>query len=508
MQIKGSYRLSSYRITEYDNGVFWWETHFDFGKQRSGECFIHGNILIIKPWSNEKDGLLIGEFLDQLKKLPAWDKTLYYCFFSELLEVKTGGELRADLWKPKGSRMDNQTVEADGAAGLLPGSYRIDRYRITINDDGAISWQTPGGMNRIIGGPGLIESGILFLGPRVGGELKQSKLDFLYRLSRLPHWTTTIAWCRYPALRSCQEKKQVKSPKEISTQPKKLIDPVYLEHPSITPQSPKMESSPKQPPYDFTLLKSLPSFSSWLNKINRPKLSWPWPSGKKFWVPGLILFVLSGLIIMGIIAFHVLEEKFNRPPGYKNNHHEHRGEHHSKLGLMINFLLILIALFFILPSNRPAYGEEKGIILEESGIHYPGGFDLNTVGEVQGKVAHCSRPEKGPVRFQLATDRELYTVLTSPHWYWHENQVKISEGIEVSVRGSKSFGRDGKLYIVAQELRIPSSGQYFVFRGKDGTPLWKGHTRSGRESQNEFGSSSDERGGVGSGGGSKGQGRR
>ena len=508
MKIKASYRLRSYRISEYETGVFWWETHFDFGKQRSGECFIQGKILIIKPWSDEKDGLLIGEFLAQLKKLPVWDKTLYYCFASELLDIKTGQKPTADRFNQLSSRINIQQPETEELKSLIPGSYRIDRYRIAINDDRTISWQTPRGINRIIGGQGQIESGILFLGPIVGGEIKEDKQEFLYHLSRLPQWTITRIWCRYSALRACREKQPIKPSGNISTPPKRLIDPISREHPSIPPQGSRKEPPPKQPSPDFTFLTAFLSFSSRLNKLNWPKCSWSWPSGKKFWMTGLILFVLSGLIIAGIVAFHALEEKHSRPHWYKKNHHEHRGEYHSRLGPTINFLLIFIALFFILPNNRLAYGEGKDIILEESGIHYPGGFDLNTVGEVQGRASHFFRPEKGPVRFHLSTDREHYMVLTSPPWYWEESHIKISEGNEVLVRGSKSFGRDGKLYIVAQEVRIPSTGQTFYFRGKDGAPLWKGHGGPGRESPGGFGSSFGQRGGFGAGGGSRGHGRR
>ncbi len=142
MQIKTSYRLRSYRITEYETGGLWWETHFDFGRQRSGECFIYGKILIIKPWIDEKDGSLIGEFLDQLKKLPSWDKTLYYCFFSELLEVKTGRRLTVRPGETNVLRDEHPTrPNVEGFKGLRPGLYRIDRYRITVNDDQTISWQ-------------------------------------------------------------------------------------------------------------------------------------------------------------------------------------------------------------------------------------------------------------------------------------------------------------------------------------------------------------------------------
>ena len=508
MQIKTSYRLRSYRITEYETGGLWWETHFDFGRQRSGECFICGNILIIKPWSDEKDGLLIGEFLDQLKKLPSWDKTLYYCFFSELLEVKTGRRLTADLAQQMSFSMNTPHGGVEGFNGLRPGLYRIDRYRVTVNDDRTISWHTPGGMNRIIGGQGIIESGILFLGPMVGDESKQNKQEFLYHLSRLPQWTITSAWCRHSALRSCQEKQKVKPYREISAQPKKTIDPVSLEHPSISTQSPKKEPPLKQPFPDFTLKKSLPSLSSFVNKFHWLKHSWPWSYGKKFWLTGLILFVLSGLIIGVIIAFHALEERFNQPRWYKKHHYEHRGEHHSQWRPTINTFLTFLTLFFMLPFFLPVWASEKEIILEESGIHYPGGFDPNTVGEVQGKAFNFSRQEKGPVRFQLISDRKTYTILTSPPWYWNEIQVKISEGTEVIVRGSKSFGKDGNLYIVAQEIRIPLSGQHFVFRGKEGTPLWKNSDWPGRGSPGGVGPSSGGRGGFEAGSGSRGHGRR
>ena len=82
----------------------------------SGEHINH------KPWSEEKDGFLIGEFLDQLKKLPAWDKTLYYCFFSELLDIKTGRKLTADRLHKCPSRMNTHQPKQRGlkpAAGSI-----------------------------------------------------------------------------------------------------------------------------------------------------------------------------------------------------------------------------------------------------------------------------------------------------------------------------------------------------------------------------------------------------
>ena len=90
MMYKAIYSLGEYRITVYENGSLWWQTHSHFGVQRSGKCFILGDILIIGHWSHEESGYLKLEFFEQLQKLPVWNKTRYYCFAFELLDVSTG----------------------------------------------------------------------------------------------------------------------------------------------------------------------------------------------------------------------------------------------------------------------------------------------------------------------------------------------------------------------------------------------------------------------------------
>jgi uncharacterized membrane protein YgcG len=173
-------------------------------------------------------------------------------------------------------------------------------------------------------------------------------------------------------------------------------------------------------------------------------------------------------------------------------------------GLLRFLLWILLAS--VLCSGK-ILAQEKDIVLEASGIHYPGGYDPHTVGEVRGKVSRLTRPEKGPVRFLLVSDRETYTVLTSPDWYWNDSQIKNFEGQDVTVRGSKSLGKDGNLYIIAREIAIPASGKSIELRGADGTPLWKGG-RSGWGSSGGGGSVSGTRGGLGGGFGGGGRGRR
>jgi len=172
-------------------------------------------------------------------------------------------------------------------------------------------------------------------------------------------------------------------------------------------------------------------------------------------------------------------------------------------------LFVLLCPLLALPILSPALASDKDVVLEESGIHYPGGFDPNTVGEVRGRAYDLSRPESGPVRFLLvSSDREKYVVIASPAWYWNDQQVRFTDGMEVWVRGSKTMGKDAKLYLVAQDMRILSANQTYDFRDKEGMPLWRAGRSESWGGRGGFGSPSGSRGGSGGGFGGGGRGRR
>ncbi len=137
-------------------------------------------------------------------------------------------------------------------------------------------------------------------------------------------------------------------------------------------------------------------------------------------------------------------------------------------------LLCSLCAALLFPAADGALAAEGGTVLEGSGIRYPDGFDRNTVGEVRGTARGIERPESGPIRFRLETGPDAYTVLVSPAWYWEDLRTEIPEGAEVKVRGSKTLGRDMGLYIIAQEVRLLSSGKAWAFRSDEGAPLWKG----------------------------------
>ncbi len=138
--------------------------------------------------------------------------------------------------------------------------------------------------------------------------------------------------------------------------------------------------------------------------------------------------------------------------------------------------LLVLAVFAVctFPFSQSAHSQERETVLPESGIRYPGGFDPNTLGEVRGTASNLTRPERGPVRFRLASERDTYTVLACPQWMWSDLKVDLPDGTKVKVRGSKSLGRDGNLYVIAQEMEFLNSGKSIAFRDASGTPLWKG----------------------------------
>ncbi len=169
------------------------------------------------------------------------------------------------------------------------------------------------------------------------------------------------------------------------------------------------------------------------------------------------------------------------------------------------FLLLSLLGFPILFIPWTAQAQEKDTVLTDSGIHYPGGFDPNTVGEVRGRVRGVSQPSGGPVQFRLETGRETYIVLTTPSWYWNDLGAKIPDGTEVKIRGSKSLGKDGNLYLIGEDMEILSTGKVYGFRDEDGYPIWKGPRTGTQGTKGGFGSPQK---GIGGGPGGSGKGRR
>jgi hypothetical protein len=286
------YRLGEYRIIEYENGLLWWERLFNFGVQHSGKCFILGDILIIGHWSHEEAGYLQLEFSEQLQKLPVWDKTRYYCFASELLDISTVQSLSNDSLE----RYITLT-SSTGSKSLMnmsPGMFRLGRYQIAVTDQGEVLWQTYEGLHRVVGGQCVIESDVLFIGPQEYDEGNQSKREFLNKLNQLPKWDKSMAWCRSVVLRTCHvEVQQTKNPDSINLHQYIMDEHSFDEKPSALNLNQYKEPS-----------KRLLRLSS-----KCLETAWHCIRGGKRWLKYLIPLVLVGLLLGLVMILHSLEKK-------------------------------------------------------------------------------------------------------------------------------------------------------------------------------------------------------
>ena len=142
------------------------------------------------------------------------------------------------------------------------------------------------------------------------------------------------------------------------------------------------------------------------------------------------------------------------------------------------FLLALTASPF---GIRTAGAQEiRDQVLPGCGICYPGGYDINTVGDVHGVIVELQASAEGPVRFVVAGERERWVVLASPVWFWESAGVRLAPGDSVAVNGSKTLGADGTLYLVAREIRPPDGAPVAVLRDRQGIPVWSGGRRGGQ----------------------------
>lgn len=147
-----------------------------------------------------------------------------------------------------------------------------------------------------------------------------------------------------------------------------------------------------------------------------------------------------------------------------------------KTSLVSAFFALALALGIAAPAAAQSPGDQ---VLPGCGICYPSGYDPNTVGEVVGKVSAIEIPPDGPVRFTVSDEEERWVVLASPAWYWAETNVRLAAGETVAVRGSKSLGADGKLYIVARTIDRRDGSSAIQLRDGRGVPLWHGNHRGG-----------------------------
>lgn len=143
---------------------------------------------------------------------------------------------------------------------------------------------------------------------------------------------------------------------------------------------------------------------------------------------------------------------------------------------------------------------------EKIGLDLNRGYDVNTVTTVSGQVV--SLPHKvgnEQVITEIRSGNEIVSLSVGPSGYWDKNGIPLRTNDEVSAKGSKAQGKDGKTYVLTQKLSNRTTGKQIVLRNDKGEPAWTGaDVGNSMRSGSDSGGSGMMRGGGGmmrSGGG-------
>ncbi|KJR42937.1 OB-fold tRNA/helicase-type nucleic acid binding protein [Candidatus Magnetoovum chiemensis] len=100
-------------------------------------------------------------------------------------------------------------------------------------------------------------------------------------------------------------------------------------------------------------------------------------------------------------------------------------------------------------------------------------YDVNTEIVIKGKVVEIPDIERGPRQFILEHRGIYYRVFTAPWWYLKRIGLELNVAMNLEILGSKFYGEDGYINIIAYRIKDISTGSTYLFRSEDLKPLWR-----------------------------------
>jgi hypothetical protein len=196
-----AYKLSEFIILEHNRILLTWLLQSPMGMQRSGKCYAVGDILVIMLCHLRDSGYLRFEYFLQLHKLPYWHKTTYYCHANSLRQVTGGQSLTTEMIE----QLAINAFDSGASKEIEPGTFRLGRHKIIINNENEISWQAMGLSNKVNVGKCSINSGVLILESGKQELEHTARKSFYEELGSLPLWNKTTAWAFSGAVKHCKD---------------------------------------------------------------------------------------------------------------------------------------------------------------------------------------------------------------------------------------------------------------------------------------------------------------
>jgi hypothetical protein len=121
-------------------------------------------------------------------------------------------------------------------------------------------------------------------------------------------------------------------------------------------------------------------------------------------------------------------------------------------------------------------GDDPG----KSGLDFTKGYDVNTVTTVSGRVASISSAgEKEQIFAEVRANGETVNLSLGSKSYWDKKGITLRLNDEVTAKGSKAQGKDGKSYLLVQKLTNKTAASQVMLRNERGGPPWMGNKASG-----------------------------
>lgn len=123
-----------------------------------------------------------------------------------------------------------------------------------------------------------------------------------------------------------------------------------------------------------------------------------------------------------------------------------------------------------------------------SGLDFNKGYDVNTVVTVSGRVTSLPHAgEQDHLIVEVSAGGEIVNISLGPKSFWEKKDLTLHLNDDISAKGSKAQGKDGKTYMMAQKLTNKTTGAQALLRGDRGAPAWSGRNATGSMSNRPSG---------------------